>query len=319
MKIEKALLNPQTYPFQTKKIDLIQTHISWVFLTEKYAFKVKKPVNFGFLDFSTIEKRKYYCQRELKLNQRLCPEIYLKVLPITKSDRIIVGGKGKIIDWALMMKKFPQEKILSESLKKKNLSQSSLKKLAEILSSFHKKAKTNNKYGKIKTIKFNWRESFEQTKSYQEKTISKRYFDLIKKRIEIFIAKNEKLFQKRIAQNKIKWCHGDLHSGNILIDKDKIHVFDCIEFNKRFAIQDTASDIAFLIMDLEFHEKKEEANLFLKYYLRESKDKGMLKLLGFYKCYRAFVRGKISSFQDKREDAKKYFNLAFNYSQNLDS
>lgn len=318
MEIEKALLDPLAYPFKTKKIDLIQTHISWVFLTEKYAFKVKKPVNFGFLDFSSLGKRKFYCQQELKLNQRLSPQIYLKIIPIKKyGDKVRLAGKGRIIDWALMMRKFPQNKIMDKLLDRNEISSANLKKLAEILSSFHRKAKTNKKYGQLKTICYNWDENFQQTENYVGKIILKNDFNLIRKNVSSFIERNKSLFLERVKENKIKWCHGDLHSGNIFIDKDKIYVFDCIEFNERFAVQDTASDIAFLIMDLELHQKKPQADFFLKSYLKESRDKEMPKLLDFYKCYRAFVRGKVNSFQNKEKEAKNYFNLALAYAKSL--
>ncbi|MBI4101450.1 MAG: phosphotransferase, partial [Candidatus Nealsonbacteria bacterium] len=117
--------------------------------------------------------------------------------------------------------------------------------------------------------------------------------------------------------NRIKWCHGDLHSGNIFLAGKKIYIFDCIEFNERFAIQDVASDVAFLAMDLEFHGKKKFAELFVEKYLAETGDQDAAKLLIFYKCYRAFVRGKISSFQNKKSEARKYFGLARNYAKNL--
>lgn len=329
MEFEKTLLNPGAYPEKVKKVKCIQTHISWVFLTGKYVYKVKKPVDFSFLDFSTLKKRKFYCQKELELNRRLSPEIYLKVLPITKMDEEMkVGGKGKIVDWALKMRQLPQKKIMQNLLKRDGVTKKTLKKLAKIIAKFHQKAEENKKYGSSQIIKFNWIENFKQTKEFIGKIISKNDFNYIEKKILDFIEDNRISFQKRVKENKIRWCHGDFHSGNIFIT-DKIYIFDCIEFNKRFACQDVVSDVAFLAMDLEFHKKKCASDIFLKNYLKYTGDFEMLNLLDFYKCYRAFVRGKVVSFrtldrgiglkakEKAKIEAKKYFKLALNYARGL--
>ncbi|MDO8663578.1 MAG: phosphotransferase [Candidatus Wildermuthbacteria bacterium] len=292
-----------------EKKGVIQTHISQVFLTGKYAYKIKKPVNFGFLDFSTLKKRKFYCEQELKLNRRLSPELYLKVLPIT--------NEGKIVDWAVMMRRLPQERIMNELLKKNAINKDILNKLAKIVADFHRKAKIDREYGGIKTIGFNWDENFEQTKKFIGKIIPKDNFNFIKRKVNDFVGKNKNLFQERVKEGKIRWCHGDLHSGNIFVAKNKIYIFDCIEFNKRFAVQDVVADAAFLAMDLEFYRKKWAADFFIKNYLKETDDFEILKLLNFYKCYLAFVRGKINSFENKNRKAKKYFKLAQEYAKNL--
>lgn len=292
-----------------KKGRLIQTHISRIFLTEKCVYKIKKPVDFGFLDFTTLAKRKFYCQRELKLNRRLCPDLYLKVLPVTE--------KGKTIDWAIMMRRLPQEKIMNELLKKNKVGNTNLKKLAEILASFHQKSRTDKNYGGVKEIKFNWDENFKQMKKFIGKTISKNDFYFVKKAINEFMTRNKNLFQKRMREGKVKWCHGDLHSGNIFIVKDKIYIFDCIEFNKRFACIDIIKDIAFLAMDLDFYKKPGGSKFLVKSYLEYTKDWETFKVLDFYKCYLAFTRGKINSFENLFGTAKKYFNLAVDYAKNL--
>lgn len=282
-----------------RKAKLIQTHISQIFLTGKYAYKIKKPVNFGFLDFTTLAKRKFYCQREFKLNRRLSPDLYLGVLPITK--------EGKIIDWAVKMRRLPQKKIMSELLKKNKITKAILGKLAQIIAQFHQKAKADKHYGGIKAVKFNWDENFEQVGDFYS----------VKKKANEFMGLNKRLFQKRMKEGKVRWCHGDLHSGNIFIVGKKIYIFDCIEFNKRFACIDVAKDIAFLAMDLDFYKKPQLADFLIKGYVEQTKDRELLKVLNFYKCYLAFTRGKINSFQNKKELAKKYFNLALRYAKSL--
>lgn len=333
MDIGKLLLNPKVYPEKVSKVRLIQTHISWIFLTGKYVYKVKKPVNFGFVDFSTLKKRKLYCQQELKLNQHLAPEIYLKVLPITKKgNQIKIGGQGKIIDWTVVMRELPQEKIMTELLKKGKVTKKIIKKIAKIIARFHQRPpvlKIKEKYKSLQMIKFNWDENFEQAKKFIQKTISRDDFEFIRNKINNFFKNNKALFLKRKKENKIKWCHGDLHSGNIFIVGNKIYIFDCIEFNERFACQDVANEIAFFAMDLDFYKRSDLSDYFVKNYLKYSRDLEILKLLNFYKCYRAFVRGKINSLKsvDKKieererrktaKEAKKYFKLALDYAKNL--
>ena len=137
------MLNPQTYPEETGKIELIQTHISFVFLTENYVYKVKKPVNFGFLDFSTLDKRHAYCEKELQLNRRLCPEIYLEVVPINKSKSLKIKGSGETVEYALKMKRLPQERIMTQLLQEGKVDKKTIDEIAAIVAKFHSEAQTN--------------------------------------------------------------------------------------------------------------------------------------------------------------------------------
>jgi len=321
MSIASAMMKKNVYPERVRSIEMKQTHISWVFLTGKYAYKIKKPVNYGFLDFTTLAKRKYFCEIELALNKRLCKDIYLAVLPITQSNGSIkIGSKGKIIDYALKMKQLPQKSIMSVLLKKGIVSKSYISRIAKIIANFHKKADTvERKYGSLKIIKFNWDENFQQTREFVDKSISKKQYGYMKKKINNFFHYNKNLFARRIKDRKIRDCHGDLHSGNIFIT-DKIYIFDTIEFNKRFRYGDVASEVAFMAMDLDFHGRKDLSEHFVNEYIKYSKDEELLKLLNFYKCYRAYVRGKVLSFLRNRSGykiAKKYFALAKDYSQLL--
>lgn len=327
----EALLKPEAYPQDPGKIGMIQTHISFVFITKSFVYKVKKAVNFGFLDFSTLEKRRFFCEKELELNRRLCPDIYLEVTSINKEDTIRINGSGEIIEYALKMKRLPQEKIMSLLLKENRVGKETIDEIAAIVADFHSKAQTNaeiSQYGSLKIVKTNWDENFLQTQKYINQTIPQTEFQFIQNRVNNFMDNNEVLFKARIAGNRIRDCHGDLHSGNIFIT-DKICIFDAIEFNDRFRYSDVAADVAFLAMDLDFQQRIDISNYFIERYLVYSKDQQLNQLLDFYKCYRAYVRGKVISFklddpnitsQEKEvatKEANAYFQLALEYAQNL--
>ncbi len=331
-KLVDALLKPRAYEENPGHIELIQTHISFVFLTDKYVYKVKKPVNFGFLDFSTLEKRRFYCQKELDLNRRLCRDIYLEVVPITKLGKTVkTGGEGEPVEYALKMKRLPQDKIMTRLLKEGKVDKGLVDQIAKIIVDFHAKAETNShisEIGSFATVKTNWDENLEQTRNVIGKTISAGDFYLVNEKVHGFIAKNEALFEKRRAEGKVKDCHGDMHSGNIFVT-DHIYIFDAIEFNERFRFCDVASDMAFLAMDLDFRRRTDLSEFFVEKYIEYSKDIELLQLLAFYKCYRAYVRGKVTGFKladgdicDKEkmealQEAKEYMKLAVSYAKDL--
>ena len=322
---------PSLYGNNIKKVSIIQTHISYVVLTGKYVYKIKKPVNFSFLDFSTIEKRKHFCEEELRLNRRLCPEIYLDVVPLTrKNDDVEINGSGEVIDYAVKMKEFPQESIFNRLLEKNKIDEKTIDNIVDILVNFYKSSKSSveiNYFGTVEAIKHNTDENFEQTKDFINLTITKEIFDFIKNQTNDFLNVNKNIFDDRIKNGFIKDCHGDLHSGNIVLLDDKICIFDCIEFNQRFRYSDVASDIAFLSMDLDFLGQAYLSSYLIEKYVEKSKDENIFDVLNFYKCYRAYVRGKVIGFKlndsniDKLEKektinlARKYFDLAYFYSQ----
>ena len=327
----EALANPEAYEEEVGQIELKQTHISYVFLTRKFVYKVKKAVNFGFLDFSTLEKRRYFCEKELELNKRLCGDMYLEVVPITKSDLIKIGGKGKVIEYAVRMRRIPEEKIMTRLLEKGKVDIKTIKKLAKIISSFHDNAETNQRiseYGSIPMIEKNWKENFEQTEEFINRTITREIFQIICEKVYSFMKKNKQLFVNRVIDDRVKECHGDIHSGNIFI-AEKIYIFDAIEFNERFRYCDVASEIAFLAMDLDFKKRSDLSGFFVDQYVQFSGDTELEKVLNFYKCYRAGVRGKVISFklndpnvgiEEKsaaKKEAKAYFELAADYATTL--
>ena len=324
----KALLKSKAYPEAPEHIELAQTQMSFVFLTDDYVFKVKKPVNLGYLDYTTLERRQLYCQREVELNRRLCPEAYLGVVPISqKGDDIYLGESGEIIEYAVKMRRLPQETMMDALLANNQVSPEMLASVAQKLVGFHNKAETNatiSAFGGLDTIIQNTEENFTQTEKYIGNTISQGQYQHIKAYTDNFVRKNSSLFHKRVEDGRIRDCHGDLHAAHICFTDD-ICIYDCIEFNDRFRYCDVASEVAFLAMDLDHYGRTDLSCSFIDAYVEMSQDKELEELLNFYKCYRAYVRGKVGCFQfddphisqqekvDVLATARSYFELAESY------
>jgi aminoglycoside phosphotransferase family enzyme len=327
-KLIDDLLRPEAYPEKTKEVTLAQTHISNVFICDNFVYKLKKSVDFGFLDFSTLEKRKFYCEQEVELNNRFSEGVYLGVFPVTlDSEKHVIDGKGETVEYAVKMKRLALENLLKSKFKEGTLTSQDIIRVAEAVASFHKSSRAAKEiaaYGKIEIIKFNTDENFEQTQEFIGKTISKTQHSDLKKWTNDFYKKHKALFAQRISEGKIKDCHGDLHMEHICLT-DPIIIFDCIEFNERFRYSDTASDIAFLLMDLEYNEGWDEALQLKEAYCEYTGERDIDHLINFYKVYRAYVRGKVTSFmlndpnitsekkKESIEQAKKYFALAKSY------
>ena len=326
--IVKALLKPKAYPEPTGQVALKQTQMSFVFLTDGFVYKVKKPVDLGYLDYSTLKKRHYYCQREIKLNRRLCPDVYLGVVPLTRHrGEITIGGSGEVIEYAVKMRRLPEERMMDALLARDQVSPPMIADLAKKLADFHRRAETNESisaFGSRDTISQNNGENFSQTEKYIGQTISARQFGQIKDYSESFIREKASLFQKRVKDGRIRDCHGDLHAAHICFTDD-ICIYDCIEFNDRFRYSDVAAEVAFLAMDLDHYGRADLARHFVATYVTKSEDEDLTELLVFYKCYRAYVRGKVESFKlddpyISREEkagvldiARSYFELAESY------
>ncbi|MEK6977310.1 MAG: hypothetical protein AABX40_02775 [Candidatus Hydrothermarchaeota archaeon] len=331
--VVSALLDPRAYGEGAEEIRLIQTHISFVFLTGRHAYKIKKPVNFGFLDFTTLEKRRFYCEEEVRINSAISPDLYLGVVPISRGadGRIRVGGEGEVLEYAVKMRELPQTAMMSGLLERKEVTERHIDTIAKRLSEFHERARSGagvDEYGSVDQIRHNWVENFDQTRSLKGTLIDIGDFDYLEAEALGFIEREAGRFSERVRQGKVRECHGDLHSGNIFI-LDGIHIFDAIEFNKAFSCSDVAAEVAFLTMDLEFHGRADLAEHFIDRYVEYSGDCGLLALLPFYKCYRAYVRGKVTSFKlhdpnipagEKTEAealAKRYFALALEHARAL--
>ena len=330
--LEKYLKDPKSYPQPCRKVEMVQTHISWVFLAGDYVYKIKKPVDFGFLDFTTLAKREYYCREEIRLNQRLAPDIYLGIIPIgLERGCYNWQGRGRIVEYAIKMKRLPQERMMDVLLAKNKVKAKDIDAIAGILAKFHARAATGpaiSQYGSLPSIKANCFENSQQTREFIGQVLSRERFDHLDKYADDFMTKNKTLFLRRIKQGRIREGHGDCYSKNICL-ADKVYIYDCIEFNKRFSCTDVASEIAFLAMDLDYFDRQDLSRRLVKQYVKLSGDRDLPKLMDFYKCYRAYVRGKIHAFASRQveeaaarakqlELSRKYFRLAYRYAGGRD-
>jgi len=323
------LLKPEALPDPTKRVLLVQTHISLVFVADEFVYKVKKPVHFGFLDFTTFEKRAFYCHQELDLNRRLAKDIYLSVLPIRFDGKknSMRFRKGEIVEHAVKMKRISEQRLMKSLYESKALTENHLQRLARTLATFHVHALSNAEidgFGEPDRFRINTDENFAQIDKYIGVSIKKEQFGVLQEWTDRFYRTRRELFDRRIQQGKIRDCHGDLHMEHVCFSR-RISIIDCIEFNERFRYSDSVADIAFLLMDLEYHGGKKYSASLWKHYRNFAQEGAVEPLLDFYKVYRAVVRGKVNSFQvddptisstdkDKAvQRAKKYFALACSY------
>ncbi len=330
----EAMRNQAFYPHSADAVELIQTHISMIFLAGDFAYKVKKAVDFGFLDFTTLEKRLFFCNEELRLNRRLAPQMYLDVVPICRDDRgrIRLGEEGGIIEYAVKMRRLPAHRMLKRLLAARQIEPSVMKAVAEKVARFHEEAATGgeiDRIGDVDTVRKNIEENFSQTAPYIGRTITNARYRFLKSYAAGFLQERRALLDRRVAGGRIRDCHGDLHVEHICL-AEEILIFDCIEFNKRFRYEDVAAEAAFLAMDLDFSGHADFGEVFVKSYVAATGDAGVLTLLNFYKCYYAYVRGKVNSFrlddavlpEDERRralaTASRYFELAYGYACRLE-
>lgn len=297
----EQMLQPGFYPHAvTEPIQLIQTHISYVLLTGDYAYKVKKPMNFGFLDFSTLEKRQHFCTEELRLNQRGAGELYLEVLPIIEAgNQYHLGGTGSAVEYVLKMQQFPQESLYSALFDQGKLHEADLEELGRVVAQYHAKTQTNDyirTFGEVAQVREAFDENYEQTLNYIGKAQTQAQFDETKLYTDKFFAEKADLLNSRIKNDLIRECHGDLHLRNIALWQDKIMLFDCIEFNEPFRFVDVMYDVGFTVMDLEARHSPELGNAFLNAYIEQTGDWEGLQVLPLYLSRQAYVRAKVTSF-----------------------
>ena len=296
----QTLLNPECYDHPVAKVELVQTHISFVLLAGEFVYKFKKPVNFGFLDFSDLEKRRFCCEQELVLNRRLCPDIYLGIVTVTREEdgRSMLDGSGEVVEYGVKMARMPEDRMMQHVITRGELGSEHIEALVAILADFYSSAEGGEeiaKFGTADAVAVNVLENFEQTKGFiGQGALTQEQFDIISGYARSVLAQ-EPLFQRRIDGGYIRDCHGDLYSTNICL-ADKVYIFDCIEFNQRFRYCDVASDVAFLAMDLDFHGLPHLSTQFIEQFSTRTGDTSLMSMLNFYKCYRAYVRGKIGLF-----------------------
>ncbi|HSN53599.1 MAG TPA: AAA family ATPase [Candidatus Sulfomarinibacteraceae bacterium] len=327
-RLVQELKDPAFWGGGVEEVRYIQTHISSVFLTGSRVYKLKKPVNFGFLDYSTAELREANCRAEVTLNRRLAPTVYLGVVPVTVDDgRPTLDGAGEVVDWLVEMRQLDDDLLGTEVLARGELAPAHMEALVDVLVPFYSSAATGegvDRFGTVDAVRFNTDENFSQTEAYVGKLISRDRFEHIRDWTNAFYERNAGLFERRIADGRIRESHGDLHLRNIFFEDPPV-IFDCIEFSDRLRCGDVAVDIAFLAMDLDFSGRRDLSARFIDRFVAASGDTELLEVLDFYKCYRAYVRGKIACFTSadpalddtarraQRNLARRYFGLAYGY------
>ena len=306
------LQSPELFDHLVTKFEVIETHISWVLLTGEYAYKIKKPVNFGFLDFSTLEKRHLYCREELRLNRRLAPQLYLDVVSIHGSvAHPEFNSHAPVIEYAVKMQQFPQSTQLDRILEENGLDNLIMDKLADKVAHFHlliDLAKDESDFGDLDHVRQPVLENFKHIRtSIDDIRISQQLNKLEQWSKQQLLELKGAINQRKI-QGFVRECHGDMHLRNIALWNDEIIIFDCIEFNKNFYWIDVISDMAFLVMDLEDRHQDILAQHFLNQYLEITGDYEGLSLLRFYKVYRALVRAKVGALRIGQEqpDSQEY-------------
>ncbi|HKL63867.1 MAG TPA: phosphotransferase, partial [Woeseiaceae bacterium] len=298
----RALLRAEAFPHPVGDLRLIETHISWVILTGEYAYKVKKPVEMGFLDFSSPRSRHHYCQEELRLNRRLAPELYLDVVEITEAaGRPSVGGSGAVVDYAVRMRQFDQRRLASRAADEGRLTPARCREIGRTVARFHNalepvQPESPGEAGTPAALLAAARQNFRQIDEALPPEAERR---VLRELAEASLADSERLeplMQRRLDEGFVRECHGDLHLNNIVLMDERVLAFDCIEFNPAFRLIDIQCEIGFVVMDLESRELPDLANRVLNTWLEYTGDYAGLALHAFYDVYLAMVRAKISLF-----------------------
>ena len=334
-----ALSSPATYPPRdgVSTVEVRETHTAVVFLAGNRAYKMKKAVDYGFLDFTTLRKRRHFCYQELFLNQRAAPDIYREVRAVIPNGRggyrIVAEENPAAVEYLVQMIRLPEDMMLDARLERDEVTPEMMAELGRIVANVHDHAETSDKIaaaGNLEGVRFNVEENFEQTEAYIGRTISQDTYDTVSQYARRFMEQRETLFHSRSQNGFVRDTHGDLHAQQICIEANgRISVLDCIDFNERFRYGDVAWDVGFMAMDLEARGHPDLARAFVDGYLDQADDPGMPELLNFYQCYRAYVRGKVEGFRldqpdlsDKeaaevRERAEAYFRLAEQYARTM--
>ncbi|MFZ4525600.1 MAG: AAA family ATPase [Chlorobium sp.] len=325
----EALNRPAAYPHPAGAIEVVETHISWIFLTGSLAYKIKKPLNLGFLDFSTLEKRHHYCNEELRLNRRLCPEIYLSVVPVVcAGDTFFVDAEGVIVDYAVKMVRFDRTMELDRMLSQQLLTEKHIDHLASMIARFHTSlppVPAESGYGHPDNLVKPMLHNFTAMESIAS---NQREIERLEELKAWTMQEHQRLYPlllQRKSSGFIRQCHGDMHTGNMVLWQNRIFLFDCIEFNEHLSNIDVISDLAFLFMDLDHGGESRLAWRLLNNYLIETGDYSALSLLLFYSLYRAMVRAKVTAIRSAQtsvqshaqqilEEHRSYILLAQNYS-----
>jgi aminoglycoside phosphotransferase family enzyme/predicted kinase len=310
------MLDPLFYPRGPSEVGHRETHISHLFFVGDLVYKVKKAVRFSFLDYSTPVKRRYFLHEELRLNRRLAPSVYLGVLPISYDGHgWQLGSDGNPVEYTLIMRRLPERRMLDFLIERDQVTPQLIRSLAQTLALFHEQAATGEKIndsGHPLAIRKLWDKNLAELRPFLGKLLDPEVFESFQDFGHCFISEHEDLFLRRVHEGRIRDIHGDLHCEHICFAPEGIQIFDCIEFDARLRCCDIASEIAFLVMDMEFRGGGELAREFLKRYLGVMDDPDLRALLPFYKCHRALVRGKVAALRsdEASSQAIRYFDYA---------
>jgi len=328
-----AMSRPEFYPERPANVELIQTHISCVFLAGDVVYKIRKPVRFAFLDYSTLEQRYHFSQEEVRLNRRLAPSVYLGVFPIlyhgegfALGEQVSRLGGPEVAEYAVKMRRLPDERLLERLVRENRVGKDDIARIAERLAEFHASAADDHAciYGAPTAT---WQAvlgNLQECEACVGETVSGREFERIEDFLRRFMEVHKDLLKQRLAQRRVREGHGDLRCEHICLD-DGIIIFDCLEFSERLRYCDVASDLAFLAMDLDRLEAPQLADELVAAYAARTGDKALFELMRFYKCHRAAVRGKVETLKSHeaevslrereraRELALSSFRLAYHY------
>lgn len=321
------LVHRKKFSHDCEEPEVVETHISWIFLCDEFVYKIKKPVQFEFLDFSTLDKRKLYCEREVELNNRLTEGVYLEVVPVTLlSGEFTVDAEGRTEDYAVKMKKLDPDRRMDLILKDQKAEVGHVQDIADQLADFHRDAEVYHFAVQI-DLKQNFDDTLKRAESLKEE-LGEEFLEGLRRDVQqahSFVDGNNELFDSRDKGNYIRDCHGDLHSENIFLLDEPV-IFDCIEFNDKLRQIDILNELAFLCMDLDAYGYKRLGNTFFEYYNQlypVSGSEEENKLFIFYKAYRANVRMKVNAItaleagDDKKQEAlegfRKYAGLMRGY------
>jgi len=328
-----ALGDPHTYGLPADTVvEHRQTHISHVFLTADRAYKLKKRVDFGFLDFSTVEQRERFCREEVRLNRRLAPDVYLDVVPVTVMDRerVALNGEGPTIDWAVVMVRLPDDAHLAARIARGEAVVPAVESVAARLVRFYEVADTSEaarEFGRLATVTHNWDENFEQTAAMVGHLLDARQYSTIAAAVTRFLHTHGPVLDRRSALGFVGDFHGDLRCEHIYLLPDRVEIIDCVEFTERFRCCDAVNDLAFLGMDLDRLDTAAASRALLVAYATGRPDPGAYAWWDFFKCYRSYVRGKVAGFTaaepevpdaqrcSAREQARAAFEWAGRYAE----
>jgi aminoglycoside phosphotransferase family enzyme/predicted kinase len=321
------LLRPDAFPSpHPGLVELRETHISRVFLTEGEVFKIKKPVHFGFLDFRTLDARRRACEAEVQLNSRLAAGTYLGLVPVRLDDqgRHHFGPRGDVVDWAVHMLRLPDALRADERLNAGTLTPAHIDAAASMLADFHARARSDDEtseHGTIEAIERNVRDNFAEVDPSREGLLTAAQARETERWQLDFLRTRARIFDRRRAAGRIREGHGDLRLEHLYLgDEGELTIVDCVEFNERFRCADVCADIAFFSMDLAAHGRLDLAERFLARYARAADDYGLYAVVDFYEGYRAYVRGKVSTLTARQatgpireralKDARRHFALS---------